>query len=56
METFQRDFDRVLVQAALEASRGRRGEAASRLGIGRNTLTRKCHTLGISEADMDGPD
>jgi two-component system nitrogen regulation response regulator GlnG len=56
METLQRDFDRVLVQTALTASRGRKGEAASRLGIGRNTLTRKCNTLGIRDADPDDSD
>lgn len=56
METLQQDFDRVLVQTALAASHGRRGEAASRLGIGRNTLTRKCNVLGIRAADPDDPD
>lgn len=35
------DFERVLIEAALEASDGHRQEAARRLGIGRNTLTRK---------------
>ena len=34
-------LDRVLLQAALEHSDGHRGAAASRLGVGRNTLTRK---------------
>lgn len=56
MEMLQRDFDRVLVQTALAASHGRRGEAASRLGIGRNTLTRKCNALGIGDADPDDSD
>lgn len=56
METLQRDFDRVLVQTALTASHGRKGEAAARLGIGRNTLTRKCNTLGIRDADPDDSD
>ncbi|CAM5181734.1 DNA-binding transcriptional regulator NtrC OS=Castellaniella defragrans OX=75697 GN=ntrC PE=4 SV=1 [Castellaniella defragrans] len=53
MERLQQDFDRTLVQAALDASRGRRGEAARRLGIGRNTLTRKCHALGMDDADPE---
>ncbi len=38
-------FDRILLEAALAASDGHRGRAAERLGLGRNTLTRK---LGAS--------
>ena len=34
-------FDRALLQAALDHTGGRRSEAASKLGLGRNTLTRK---------------
>ncbi|UHQ20498.1 nitrogen regulation protein NR(I) [Lysobacter sp. KIS68-7] len=34
-------FEHVLFDAALEHTHGHRGEAASRLGLGRNTLTRK---------------
>ncbi len=34
-------FDRVLLDAALERTGGHRSEAAARLGVGRNTLTRK---------------
>ena len=34
-------MDRVLLEAALRHTQGRRAEAASRLGLGRNTLTRK---------------
>jgi DNA-binding NtrC family response regulator len=41
--------ERILLQTALEASRGRRVEAASRLGIGRNTITRKLRDLGIED-------
>ncbi|MDQ3288097.1 MAG: nitrogen regulation protein NR(I) [Pseudomonadota bacterium] len=37
-------LDRALLQAALEHTGGRRAEAASRLGLGRNTLTRKLKT------------
>jgi len=36
-----------LIQAALQATRGRRIEAAQRLGIGRNTITRKIQELGL---------
>ncbi len=38
-------FDRILMEAALAASEGHRGQAAEKLGLGRNTLTRK---LGAS--------
>jgi two-component system nitrogen regulation response regulator GlnG len=34
-------FDHALLEAALEHTGGRRAEAAARLGLGRNTLTRK---------------
>ncbi|MCL7715776.1 nitrogen regulation protein NR(I) [Stenotrophomonas mori] len=34
-------LDAVLLEAALAATGGHRGEAAARLGLGRNTLTRK---------------
>ena len=40
-------FEKVVLQAALEVTRGRRVEAAQRLGIGRNTITRKLQELGI---------
>ena len=51
MASLTRDFEQVLIDAALEHSRGRRVEAALRLGIGRNTLTRKCSELGIGERE-----
>ena len=34
-------FDRTLLEVALQFTHGRRAEAASRLGVGRNTVTRK---------------
>jgi len=49
MATLTRQFERVLLQTALDSSRGRRVEAATRLGIGRNTITRKLRELGIEE-------
>jgi len=49
MATLTRQFERILLQSALDASRGRRVEAATRLGIGRNTITRKLRELGIEE-------
>jgi two-component system nitrogen regulation response regulator GlnG len=40
-------FESRLIQAALAATRGRRIEAAQKLGIGRNTITRKIQELGL---------
>ncbi|MEO6104751.1 MAG: helix-turn-helix domain-containing protein, partial [Pseudoxanthomonas sp.] len=34
-------FDRTLLEVALQFTQGRRAEAASKLGVGRNTVTRK---------------
>jgi len=42
-----RRFEAGLIHAALGATRGRRMEAALKLGIGRNTLTRKIQELGL---------
>lgn len=53
MTTLARDFERTLIVAALRHSRGRRMEAAQRLGIGRNTLTRKCAELGLNDGRDD---
>ncbi len=49
MATLTRQFERILLQTALDASRGRRVEAATRLGIGRNTITRKLRELGLED-------
>ena len=43
-----RQFEAKLILTALDSTRGRRIEAAQRLGIGRNTITRK-----IQELDLD---
>ncbi|MEC9330744.1 MAG: helix-turn-helix domain-containing protein, partial [Pseudomonadota bacterium] len=40
-------FERVLLRTALAFTRGRKQEAARRLGWGRNTLTRKLKELEI---------
>jgi two-component system nitrogen regulation response regulator GlnG len=40
-------FESLLIQAALATTRGRRIEAAVKLGIGRNTITRKIQELRI---------
>ena len=44
-----RRFESRLILAALGATRGRRIEAAHRLGIGRNTITRKIQELGLDD-------
>jgi two-component system nitrogen regulation response regulator GlnG len=46
-----RDFETVLIVKALQHTGGRRIEAASLLGIGRNTLTRKVQDLKIDAKD-----
>jgi len=45
-------FESTLIHAALEVTHGRRKDAAERLGIGRNTLTRKLQELGMEAQDM----
>ena len=42
-----RRFETRLIQTALTLTRGRRVEAALKLGIGRNTITRKIQELGL---------
>ena len=49
MPGLMREFERTLLETALTFCRGRRVEAAQRLGIGRNTLTRKCAELGLND-------
>lgn len=45
-------FEGVLIQAALAATRGRRIEAAVKLGIGRNTITRKIQDLKLEDSPL----
>jgi two-component system nitrogen regulation response regulator GlnG len=49
-DVLTRRFETSLIQSALATTRGRRIEAAQKLGIGRNTITRKIQELGIDEA------
>ncbi|MBU3651133.1 MAG: nitrogen regulation protein NR(I), partial [Limnohabitans sp.] len=42
-------FEARLIQTALASTRGRRIEAAQKLGIGRNTITRKIQELGLDD-------
>ncbi len=48
-ELLTRQFEACLIHAALDITRGRRIEAAQKLGIGRNTITRKIQELGLDE-------
>ncbi|KPF48544.1 chemotaxis protein CheY [beta proteobacterium AAP121] len=48
-DALTRQFEASLIHTALELTRGRRIEAAQRLGIGRNTITRKIQELGIED-------
>ena len=48
-EALTRKFEAQLIHTALEITRGRRIEAAQKLGIGRNTITRKIQELGLDD-------
>ncbi len=48
-DVLSRRFESKLIQTALQATRGRRIEAAQKLGIGRNTITRKIQELNLEE-------
>ncbi|WP_298012386.1 nitrogen regulation protein NR(I) [uncultured Aquabacterium sp.] len=48
-DSLTRQFEASLIHTALELTRGRRIEAAQKLGIGRNTITRKIQELGIDD-------
>jgi two-component system nitrogen regulation response regulator GlnG len=49
MDEFMREFEAVLIKTALRHTRGRRIDAALRLGIGRNTITRKIQDLRLED-------
>jgi two-component system nitrogen regulation response regulator GlnG len=49
MDTLTSQFERTLILQALQHTNGRRIEAATLLGIGRNTLTRKIQELGLDK-------
>ncbi len=46
-EQLTQKFEARLIQTALDITHGKRIEAAQRLGIGRNTITRKIQELGL---------
>ena len=49
LETLTHQFEKILITQALKHTNGRRIEAATQLGMGRNTLTRKIQDLGIED-------
>jgi two-component system nitrogen regulation response regulator GlnG len=49
MDELSRQFEKALIAKALAHTGGRRIEAASLLGLGRNTLTRKIQELGLED-------
>lgn len=53
MDALGRLFESALIKAALRHTHGRKNDAAIRLGIGRNTITRKIQELGIDGAKDD---
>jgi two-component system nitrogen regulation response regulator GlnG len=53
MAVLGRQFESALIRTALKHTHGRKNDAAVRLGIGRNTITRKIAELGIDGAKDD---
>ena len=53
LDTAVPEFERIMIEAALQKTRGRKRDASNLLGWGRNTLTRKLKELGMSGADED---
>ncbi|MFX1803218.1 nitrogen regulation protein NR(I) [Paraburkholderia sp. A3BS-1L] len=47
MDELSRRFEAAVIREALDYTRGRKVEAAERLGIGRNTITRKIQELDL---------
>lgn len=53
MDVLARQFESSVIKMALRHTHGRKNDAAIRLGIGRNTITRKIQELGIVGAKED---
>jgi two-component system nitrogen regulation response regulator GlnG len=53
MDALSRQFEAALIKTALKHTHGRKNDAAIRLGIGRNTITRKIQELGIEGGKDD---
>lgn len=49
MEDLTHTFEKAVLETTLQFCRGRRVEAATKLGIGRNTVTRKLKELGLKD-------
>jgi len=49
MDSLSRDFEAAVIRTALRHTHGRRIDAASRLGVGRNTITRKIQELQLED-------
>ena len=47
MDALNRVFETTVYKSALAFTHGRKIEAALKLGVGRNTLTRKLQELGL---------
>jgi two-component system nitrogen regulation response regulator GlnG len=47
LTNLSKELEKILLQEALKASKGRRVDAAKILGLGRNTITRKIKDLGL---------
>jgi two-component system nitrogen regulation response regulator GlnG len=54
LDSLGRQFERALITQALKKTGGRRIEAATLLGMGRNTITRKIAELGIEDDAESG--
>ena len=55
LDKIQPQFERCLLEASLQHTRGHKQDAAHKLGWGRNTLTRKLKELGMEDAFGSGP-
>ncbi|MEK9719804.1 MAG: helix-turn-helix domain-containing protein, partial [Quisquiliibacterium sp.] len=49
MDGLYREFESAVIRTTLKHTRGRKIDAALRLGIGRNTITRKIQDLGLDD-------
>jgi two-component system, NtrC family, nitrogen regulation response regulator GlnG len=49
MDQLVRQFEAAVIRTALRHTHGRRIEAATKLGVGRNTITRKIQELGLED-------
>jgi two-component system nitrogen regulation response regulator GlnG len=49
LTNLNQEFEKILIEEALDFTKGRRIEAADLLGLGRNTLTRKVKELQIDK-------